>query len=236
MRIPYSERPGRHERHYRRKAGNPLFVDTAVEATDSALLDAQRRDHEELVAFMSGLRDLVQRAVDLRPNEDSQVVLDLKSELDRAYETASALAEDQSGNKDAIRQLTSIVMAAVRASAGPDAMAARQLDEEDEARRIHYLLLEHALVAELLAPDSLILPRELAPTLLSAEESALDAALELFDADQLTLLCRDARAVLGGVQDAAGALTERAADRLRRMEARLEALMPGDRPESGAIA
>lgn len=235
MRITYSDRPGRHERHYRRKAGNPLFGDEAVEATDTGLLDVQRRDHEELVAFMSELRDLVQRAVDLRPNEDSQVVLDLKAELDRAYEAASALAEDQSGNKDAIRQLTAIIMAAVRGSAGADAMAIGQLDEENEARRIHYQLLEHALVAELLAPDSLILPEELAPTLLSTDEPELDAALELFDADQLLLLCRDARHVLGR-KHASTAQADRAEARLKRMEARLGELMPDDRPESDAGA
>ena len=172
MRIPFSEMPGRHERHYRRKADNPLFAESAIEPTDSGLLEAQRLDHEELVEFMSAFRDLVQRVVDLRPAEDSQVVLDIKAELDRAYETASTLAEDQSGNKDAIRTLTAVIMSAVRGAAiKGDPMAEHQLDDEDEARRIHYRLLEHSLVADLLAPDSVIRPEELAATLLSSMEN-----------------------------------------------------------------
>jgi len=222
MQIPFSEYPGRHERHYRRKAGNPLFPDPMIVPNDAALLEAQRLDHEELVAFMTDLRELVQRAVDLRPNEESQVVLDLKADLDRAYEKASGLAEDQSGNKDAIRSLTAVIMASVRgAAAAGDGAAEHQLVEEDDARRIHYQLLEHPLVADLLAPDSVIRPDELAATLLSVSAPELGAALDLFDRDQLELLCRDARSIVVKAGEVAAA---EAADRLTQMEKHLAEL------------
>jgi len=233
MQIPFSELPGRHERQYRRKAGNHLFPGQFLKPMDSDLLEAQRLDHEELVAFMAELRELVQRAVDLRANEESQVVLDLKADLDRAYEKASSLAEDQSGNKDAIRSLTAVIMASVRGAAAGDIAAEHQLDEEDDARRIHYQLLEFPLVAELLAPDSVIKPEDLAATLLSVSEAELGAALELFDGNQLELLCRDARGIVAAATEEASAS---AGDRLSLMELKLADLLrsPETLRDSGA--
>jgi len=220
--IPFSELPGRHERHYRRKIGNPLYGSSAVVVNDADLLEAQRRDHEELVAFIMHLRDLVQRAVDLKPNEESQVVLDLKTELDRSYERASALTEDQSGNKDAIRQLTAIIMATIRRASAGDPVAERELDDEDEARRQHYRLLEQPLVADLLAPDTPIGPGELAPTLLSETEPAVKAAIELFDGAQLETLCHEARAILSQCGELPASVQEAPA-RLAFLEGRLGA-------------
>ena len=99
MTISFSQRPGRHERHYRRKLHNRLFADAPAAVDDDALLEAQRLDHEELLAFLGELRATVQRAVDLEPNADSQVVLELKERLDRLYETSAGLAEDHSANQ-----------------------------------------------------------------------------------------------------------------------------------------
>ena len=225
MPAPFSEIPGRHERHLRRKKGNPLFGEGAGPCTDTEVMEAQRRDHEELVAFMARFRELVQRAVDLRPTEESQTVLDLKTELDRAYEEASGLADDQAGNKEAIRQLLAVIMATIRSSAGADAIAQRELDDEDEARRMHFRLLEYPLVADLLHPQSVIQPDELAPTLLTAGMDELAAALGLFDAEHLVLLCRDARQLVAGCGRLPDALLEVPA-RLATMEARLAELSP----------
>lgn len=232
MRVPFSEMPGRHERHLRRKLDNPLFPGPLRKCSDPDLREAQRRDHEELIAFLADLRDLVQRAVDLRPNEETQRVLDLKGELDRAYERASFLADDQAGNKDAIRTLVAVIMATIRAAAAGDPVAEQELEGEEEARRIHFRLLRYPLVADLLDPGSVIRPDELASTLLSESGDAVAAAIELFDADQLTLLCQDARRLLAGC----GRLPETAAGapaRLVQMEQRLASLLRSGGRDAG---
>jgi hypothetical protein len=195
-------------------------------------MEAQRRDHEELVAFMARLRELVQRAVDLRPTEESQTVLDLKTELDRAYEEASGLADDQAGNKEAIRQLLAVIMATIRSSAGADATAQHELDDEDEARRVHFQLLAYPLVADLLHPQSVIQPEELAATLLTADTDELAAALSLFDAEHLVLLCRDARQLVAGCGPLPDALLE-VPVRLATMEARLAEFSPREAAGDG---
>ena len=223
MSVPFSEMPGRHERHLRRKLRNPLFPTPAWDLQDHELSDVQRRDHDELVAFLADLRDLVRRAVDLRANEETQIVLDLKGELDRAYEQACGLGGDHSGNKDAIRKLIAVIMAAIRAAAAGDPVAERELDDEEEARRVHFQLLEEPLVADLLHPQSLIRPDELAPALLSSTASAVRAVLELFDADQLALVCHDAQALLRG-RDWLPLELSGAAARLAQLESHLDAL------------
>ena len=98
---------------------------------------------------------------------------------------------------------------------------------------MHFRLLEHPLVADLLAPDSPIGPDELAPTLLSESKPAVRAAIELFDEAQLGELCRDARQRL----DACGPLPQRLAEapaRLALMEQRLADLGASDLPLADA--
>ncbi len=224
MKVPFSEKPGRHERHLRRRLGSPLFprpVDALDEAT---LLEAQRLDHEELVAFVAELREAVQAAVQLGPQEHSDVILALKERLDKLYERACGLAEDQSANKAALRRLVGVIMRTVRTAAGADPLAHAELDQEDEARAAHFALLEHAIVADLLDPESPIAHDELAPALLGETAEGLGAALQLFDATQLEQLCGDARRLLETC-DPHRARTA-AWSRLGEMEARLGELLP----------
>ena len=196
MRTSFSERPGRHERHYRRKLRNRLFVEPLGDDADTRLSEAQRRDHEELIAFLAELREVVQRAVELKPNEESPVVLGLKERLEKLYETAAGLADDQTGNQAAIRELIAVIMGTVRAQAGGDALAAAEMAREEEARALHFALLEEPLVADLLHPDSTIGASELVATLLSEADRAVAAALELFDAEQLMVIYADATRLL----------------------------------------
>ena len=220
MSIPFSKRPGRHERHYRRRVGNPLFAEAPAEVDGDVLLEAQRLDHEELLAFLSELRATVQRAIDLKPNEGSEVVLDLKEQLDRLFETSAGLAEDHAENQAAIRQLLEVVMRNVERAAAGDPQALDELAQERIARANHFDLLRSALVADLLHPDSCIDAAELAPSLLSAEAAELDAALQLFDPEQLRRLHVDAEqclaAVAAGSADGAARL-QQIADRLARV-------------------
>ncbi|MDJ0740869.1 MAG: hypothetical protein QNJ91_14230 [Gammaproteobacteria bacterium] len=196
MSIRFSERPGRHERHYRRRVGNPLYAAAPAVVDDAALLDAQRRDHDELLAFVDELRATLQRAVDLPPNAGSDVVLEIKEDLDRLYETSAGLAEDHAANQAAIAELLDVIMRNIERGAAGDPQALAELAQERVARETHCALLRSPLVADLLHPDSCIASDELAPCLLSADDGELGAALQLFDHAQLAQLHDDARRCL----------------------------------------
>ncbi len=189
MRLLFSEMPGRHERYLVRKYENLLFPESERILTPNQLNEAQRLDHEELVAYIGDLRKLVGEAVALGPHEQSEVILELKERLDKFYEQACRLADDQTPNKEAIKKLTTVIMHAVWKGAGNDTLAHQQLEHEEEARRTHYALLEYPLVADLLDPESLIQEHELLPVLLSADQAEFEAAVSLFDPAQLAALC-----------------------------------------------
>lgn len=219
MRVPFSELPGARERHLRRKLANPLFPGSPAEADPDALLEAQRLDHEALAAFLDELKELVGEAAALPPNVESDRILGLKERLDRAYETACGVADDQSRNKAAIRRLLEVIMRAVWSGAAGDPQAQQELEQEEQARDMHFALLEHPLVADLLAPDSPIEQQELVPALLSAGADELEAALGLFDGEQLAEITCDARARLSHL-DPQGEALPQAWEHLGRMEER----------------
>lgn len=188
MSVAFSQHPGRHERHYRRRVDNPLFANRIQKRDDESLLEAQRLDHEELLAFIQALRTAVQEAVDLAPNEGSEVILGLKERLDRLYEQSAGLAEEQKQNQAAIAELIEVIMKNIERGAAGDPQALDELAQERQARSTHFALLEVPLVADLLHPQSAIAEDELAATLLSADESDLAVALQLFDAAQISEL------------------------------------------------
>lgn len=223
MSISFSQRPGRHERHYRRKLANPLFDGAPAVVDDEVLLDAQRQDHDELLAFLETLRATVQRAVELRPNEGSEVILEIKGNLDRLYEASAGLAEDHGGNQAAIRELLEVVMRNIERGAAGDAKAIDELAQERIARDAHFALLRSPLVADLLHPQSCIAADELAPSLLSADEHDLADALQLFDRDQLTEIHAGALSCLsdcGSPPPAAGERLAQIAEHLTATEGR----------------
>ena len=209
MTILFSERPGPRERHLRRKRDNPLFVDGGG-VTQAAVDAARSQDREDEVAFVAEFRGLVQEAVDLPPQAESEAVLSLKERLDKAYERASGLGGDQQEVKAAIRKLQSVIMQAVWMGAGDDELARRQLEEEERARTAHFTLLEEPLVADILNPESPLREGELVPTLLGESRETLEIVLELFDEAQLGLLCRDALALLQGSPATGSRLAPRA--------------------------
>lgn len=221
MAIPFSQLPGRHERHYRRKIDNPLFAGGPLALDDEVLLEMQRLDHEELVAFLNELRQTVRRAIDLRPNEGSELVLELKEQLDRLYEVSAGLADDHGGNRAAIGQLLEVIMRNVERGAAGDPQAMHELAQEKTARAAHFELLGTPLVADLLHPQSAIDAGELAPSLLSEDEEGLAAALQLFDLEQLSTLFADAERCLarsGAPPPGAAARLQQIADQLVRLK------------------
>jgi len=217
MPVPFSQLPGRHERHYRRKIGNPLFAEGPLQPDEAQLLEMQRLDHEELLAFLGELRQTVQRAVELKPNVGSEVVLELKEQLDRLYEVSAGLADDHGANQAAIKQLLEVIMRNVERGAAGDPQAMDELTQEKVARTAHFELLATPLVADLLHPQSTIAAAELAPSLLSEKEQGLAAALQLFDLGQLSQLFADAQQCLAASSEPPAD----AAARLRQIGARL---------------
>ena len=225
MRVPFSDLPGRHERHLRRRLDCRLFPRPLAELADDVLLEAQRRDHEELIAFVGDLRNAVGRAVILEASAASETVLGLKEDLERLYERSAGLAEDQTANQAALRRLVDVIMRSVRRGAGNDPLAQAEIEQGEAARALHFEQLAHPIVADLLAPDSPIEADELVPTLLCESPSGLAAALLLFDADQLAQLCVDARLILL-TRDPDRQLAA-AWERLAQMEAQLGTLLVG---------
>jgi hypothetical protein len=98
--------------------------------------------------------------------------------------------------KVAIKKLITAIMAAIRKGAENDPVALKKLDEEDIAREMHNELHERKLIADLMLEKSPILEHELTPTLLNEETDDLDAALQLFNPEQLALVVKDAQALL----------------------------------------
>lgn len=188
MDLAFSDHPGRRERQIKRRHKNPLFAWPPWQAEPEDLLAAQRADHAELEAFRTSFQQLIQRAVDLPEDTGSDLVLALKDQLERHYEQACALAEDQSQHKAAIRKLLEVIMGVIRRHSAQDPIARQELSDETQARAMHFRLLENPLVADLLDPDSPISTHELLPALLSSPTEEVAAAVELFDVEQLALL------------------------------------------------
>ena len=195
MTVPFSELPGRHERHYRRRLDNALFAEP-THLDDEDLLEVQRLDHEELVAFVDELRGVVQRAISLKPNEESEVILALKEDLERLYETSAGLADDQRGNQEAIEQLMGVIMRTIAGNTGGDSLAEQELHMEAQARALHFEMLQTPLIADLLHPQSLIESDQLAATLLSESPEAVEMAIQMFDPEQVQQIAAQAQALL----------------------------------------
>ena len=123
-------------------------------------------------------------------------MLEIKAALDKAYQQACALPGDQTPVKQAITRLVAAIMRAIWSGVGEDALAKQELEDEETARRAHFSLQELPLVSALTHPNSPISEGELIPSLLSEPEETLAPSLTIFDTDQLSVLCEDARTFL----------------------------------------
>ena len=199
MELPFTHKPGRRERDLRRRHGNPLFGWPPPEVAPETLLAAQKADHEEMLGFGEGLRALVQRAVDLPPDAGSDTVLELKEDLEQAYEQTHGLPEDHRREREALRRLVDLIMKALGRTAGADPVAQQELGDESAARAIHYRLLEQPLVADILHPDSPIDQDALAPSVLSATPDEVTAVLEILGPEEIDDLVSRCESVLVGL-------------------------------------
>ena len=187
---------GMYERHLRRKDSNPLFGVPAPQVTPEAYAEARRLDTEEMQRFQSDMRQVIQQAINLEANVESEVVLELRARLDQLYARCSGLGGNCGDHKQAIRRLIDVVMNAVWQAAADDPMARMELEQEELARQQHFCLMEYPLISDLMRPDTPISQDELIPTLLQAGEDELEAVLWMFEPEQLAVLRRDAQALL----------------------------------------
>ncbi|MCW9024666.1 MAG: hypothetical protein OQK73_08270 [Gammaproteobacteria bacterium] len=196
MSLNFSTHPGPRERHLQRKHQNPLFGEEGQSITQEQLILARQDDETELNHFLRYFRDLVQEAVDLKPETESEVVLDIKERLDKCFAHCCALPGEQSEIKAAVSKLIEVIMKAVRQGAANDPVALTRLDEEDIARRMHFELQEYPFIADLLLPDCPVAEDELVPSLLSEPEETIAAALQIFEHEQLEQIYQDGQVLL----------------------------------------
>jgi len=175
---------------------NPLFGTAGAGLDQDALNRAAEQDRREVDEFMSALRQLVQEAVDLPTEVDSETVVNLKERLEKSYSRCVSLAGEQRPVLRAIENLIGQMAAALRKAAGDDPVAQQHLDDEEVARQRFIELHSYPIVADIMRSDSAILPEELLATLLSEDAAALEAALCLFTTAQLVGLSAQARTLL----------------------------------------
>jgi hypothetical protein len=200
MSLHFSSDPGPRERQLRRKYQNPLFSPTANQITQQDVDVARQEDQTALQQFLQDFRSLIQEAVDLKPNTDSEIILDIKERLDQCYTRCCAMPGGHEEIKTAIDKLIQVIMQAVRQGAANDPVALGKLDDEDVARRMHQALHAHPLIVDLLLVDSPIEEPELMPTLLSETAEAVQATLPLFEKEQLRLLYETGKSRLEELQ------------------------------------
>ncbi len=201
MSIPFSARPGARERHLKRKYNNPLF-DDFDSVTAEAVETARQADEADYDAFLADFETLVGEIAALEPQADTQVVLDLKTRLDQAFEASATLPGDLTPIHDAIAKLMAPMMQAIYKNAENDPVAIATLQDEDNARAAHYTTLSNPLAADLLAENSPIAPDELAATLLSEHPKLVEHALTLFSTAQCEAILDDATNLLGRLEQA----------------------------------
>jgi hypothetical protein len=199
--LSFNQKPGAHERKLLRRMGNPLFNEDQRKVKESELMEAQHKDFEEVQAFLQDFQSLVEEAAGLEGNAESEQILGIKERIDEAYERCSGLGGDMEQIKLALQRLVEVIMVSVRSAAGDDPEAQEKLEMEDEARLMHYALLEYPFISDMLRPDELLSREELVPSLLSESEPAVAGAAQLFDPEHLEEICQDAAKLLNGLSE-----------------------------------
>jgi hypothetical protein len=213
MQLFFSPRPGCFEAHVRRRNRNPLFPDARRLPTQDEVNDARKRDEQELNDFYDEFRAMLDEVGKLAPHVDSDVILGYKERIEQFYERCAGLSGDHANDKQGLERLHGLIMARMLEGVDDnDPYAAWQLEQGEEARKMHQKLLEYPLVAHLLRPDSPIIAEELVPSLLSEEEDAIQATMAMLDPDQREQLGADAEALLNQL---AGEYRDRPSLRIR---------------------
>jgi len=220
MILNFSEQPGPRERQLQRKLNNPLFGNSAT-ISQKDIYIAQQQDHVAMQEFMEQFRELVQRAVKLEPNVESEVILLLKAQLEQQYAVCTGLAGRPVAIQEAIRKLISAISSTLRMTSKNDPHALEKLDKDEEHTLLHFQLSDHLIVSDILNPDEVIKDEEQIPTLLNETEEALQAALALFSPERIEYLVDEGKALLKKIE-AEGHSLPLAWQRLAQMESWLQ--------------
>ncbi len=196
MTLSFSDLPGSRERQLQRQYNNPLFTQEQRTVTAAQLKKIQDEDLAQLSVFSQDFQQLFDSASQLAENVQSDVILKLKEDADRLYELAACLPGDNSGAQQSLLKLIGVIMQAVKHGAGDDPKALSELQQETEARSMHTELMKVPLVVDMLNPESLIEPDNLAATMLSANVQELEAGLQLFEIEQIQQLYNDSQVLL----------------------------------------
>lgn len=200
--MSFIEFPGAHERQLQRKHKQPsLFGTTQAAITADMVLMARQQDTTEAEKFMTSFRSVVERAVSLKPNEQSDVILELKEELDQHYQHCCSLQGDMQPIKKALRTLIQAIMTAVRSGAGNDVTAQAKLNEEDTAREEHFRLQELTFITDMMREEKSIPADELALTLITEPMNVVTEALELFQAQDIATLITELHEKFSSLDD-----------------------------------
>lgn len=201
MLLFFSPHPGCFEAHLRRRYRNPLFAEVLRHPTQDEVNEARKRDEQEVRDFDSEFRQMLEQVGTLSPHVDSDVILKYKEQVEQFYERAAGLTGDRSRTRQGLERLHKLILSKMVEGVDNDPYAALQLEQGEEARAMHWKLLEYPLVAQLLRPDSPIGADELVPTLLSEQEDAIEAAMAMFDPAQRDQLVTQAEALVKGLSN-----------------------------------
>jgi hypothetical protein len=216
MTLHFSPHPGPRERQLQRKWNNPLFENAGMTTQQDVDL-ARRQDHVAMQAFMEQFRELVQRAVGLDKNVESDVILQLKALLERQYAMCSGLPGQPVAIQQAIRKLITAISTTLRSSSGDDPHALEKLDLDEQHTLLHLQLCDHPIVSDILNPDEIIGKDEHIATLLNETAEGLQAALALFPPERTGLMVDEGRVLLKKIE-AQGHSMPAAWQRLAQME------------------
>jgi len=203
--LLFSEQPGPRERQLQRKLNNPLFGASGI-LTQQAIQIAQQQDQVAMQQFMEQFRELVQRAVKLDKNVESDVVLLLKAQLEQQYAVCTGLPGQPAAMQDAIKKLIAAISSTLRATSKDDPHALEKLSNDEEHTRLHLQLCDYLIVSDILNPDEIISSEEQIPTLLNESEDALQAALALFSPERIALMIEEGTVLLNRIEAAGHSL------------------------------
>lgn len=150
--------------------------------------------------FMEQFRELVQRAVKLDKNVESDVILLLKAQLEQQYAVCTGLPGQPVAIQEAIRKLIAAISSTLRSTSKDDPHALEKLDSDEEHTRLHLHLCDYLIVSDILNPDEIIGEAEKLPAILNETDEALQAALALFPPERIGAMIETGKTLLRQVE------------------------------------
>lgn len=217
--LAFSMQPGPRERHLQRKFNNPLFNDNSINQQN--VQAAQQQDRVAMQLFMEQFRELVQRAVKLDKNVESDVVLLLKAQLEQQYAVCTGLVGKPLEIQEALKKLINAISATLRSASKDDPHAMEKLGDDEAHTLLHFHLCGYMIVSDILNPDIIISETEQIPSLLNESQEVLQVVLAIFPPERIKVMVAQGKDLLKKIE-AAGHGLPVAWQRITQMESWLE--------------